>query len=233
MNNTEHKDIYKKLEGARKVRPSESFRTHFYSIIETETKKRAPSFSPFKLAFTGFALFIMAGTGLVAASQDSHPGSILYPVKEAVHKAKIVFSSDPIDKALLHLEKADENISDIEKSAADENKKDFEKSVEQYQENVEKARNESRRSNDSSAVEEELGRQAEKLSELERKVPTQAQTGLERALEVNQNREDNNGDVKGAENSINNSNNNSVESAGQNNRGGNNENRSNKNSDNL
>ena len=135
-------------------------------------------------------------------------------MRTAVHKAKIALSLNSDARVLLHLQEAQENIAEIEKSARDEDKKKLDKSVDKYEENVGKARLESEKSDEKEAelsvVENELGKQRERLRELEDKVPTQAQPAIERAIGAAQNNEHTTENVKGVQNSNNNSVGNSV-----------------------
>lgn len=236
MNNlNEFKDIIGNLKKLDQIGPSDAFRVRFDALIEESVRDyKAPRFTFLpKAALASILIFFLAGAGVIVAAEKSGPGDTLYPVKNAVHKAKIVLSSNPADKAVLYLEEAEENIAEIEKSAQHEDKKKFDKNVEEYEENIEKARKEYQKpnvqDNVSSQVQDTLDKQAEKLESLESKVPTQAQSGLERALEANQSRADNQGDVKGTENSNGNSGGNqNNDNSSIDNIGGNNENRGNK-----
>ncbi|GEM_PF-6328182 len=71
------------------------------------------------LAATTTALFVvLASSGVVAASSNSQPDHVLYPVKRTVERARLVMARDPDAKARLHADFADKRIEEMGVMAA-------------------------------------------------------------------------------------------------------------------
>jgi len=67
------------------------------------------------------AVSVLFGGGAAAAyaSQDALPGDALYPVKTVVEQAELTFTTDPVTKAELHLEFAQERVAEMQALAAE------------------------------------------------------------------------------------------------------------------
>jgi hypothetical protein len=203
----EHKEVIERLQTLKKIKPSRELVLRFDKILSSaHLRQDNQNFSLFpRIALVSLAVFLLGGLGIVRAAEGTSPGSFLYPVKEAVQKAKIVLSKNPSARALLHLEEAESSLSEIEKSVESKNNERLEKSVDKYEEHVGHVRRETQspqqQSGSSVKVEEAIGNQAEKLKSLGESVPVQAQSALERALEASQKGR---GDVRGSQNTNNN-----------------------------
>jgi hypothetical protein len=87
------------------------------------SRKRTWSFSSFlPLRWAGAAavlvlLVMVGGVGTVAASQNSVPGSALYPVKQLREDAGLWFASSPDEKVTIYSAYAQERASEIQKLA--------------------------------------------------------------------------------------------------------------------
>ncbi|MBI4201578.1 MAG: hypothetical protein HY532_00490 [Chloroflexi bacterium] len=64
-------------------------------------------------AATAAVFMVMASTGAVAASSNSEPGEVLYPIKRTVERARLVVARDPQTKAQLYMAFADRRLEEI------------------------------------------------------------------------------------------------------------------------
>jgi hypothetical protein len=204
MNNLhEYQDIIshiKKLEG---IKPSKEFKSRVDLMLSTNiqpSSRQVILASPFRLVAFSVLLFFISGVGVVGASEQSQPGSLLYPVKKAVREVRLALETNPRSRAILHIQKAEDNLKEIKQSVESNNNNRLEQNVNRYQENVNKAFQESQKSkqqnNTINRMEQSAGKQREVLQQIENRAPQQAQPALNRAIEAS---EKNQQEVRGAE----------------------------------
>lgn len=191
-----YQDIIKGLNQLKSITPSKQLRFRFESTLISALPSKQHNKSPlfgysFKFAVFMLVFFLLGGSGIALAAEHAQPGSLLYPVKQAVQEAKLAVTSNPDARALLHLEKAEDKIEEIKQSVSENNDEKLESSVKDYQDNVGKAIHETQKleeQEESTAkkVEQSLGNQAETLHELQNTAPIQAQPALEKAIEASQ-----------------------------------------------
>lgn len=81
-NEKNYQDIILKLKTLRSIKPDEDFKNRIYLRYSRKNKFNLFAFS--KLALAGLMGLFIFGSGVVAVSANSKPGSVLYPVKKAV-----------------------------------------------------------------------------------------------------------------------------------------------------
>lgn len=194
---TEFKDLIQNLSQLHSITPSKRFRFHVKNaLIPSLPVKQAFSHS----LFFGFSariaalvlVFLLFGTsGLVLAASESKPGSLLYPIKQVVQDAKLAIATNPTAKALLHLEKAQDKVEEMQQAVFDTKTEHFEQNVQEYKESINKAVEETKevetqKEDTAQTVNESLEKHTETLQQLQTIAPTQAQPALEKAIDASQ-----------------------------------------------
>jgi len=192
-----HKKLLNNLTSLQSITPSQKFKSHVENVLISSLSEKTYQRHKFfmglsirlALAILGFVIF--GGSGLVMASQDSNPGSTLYPIKQIVQDIKIAATSNPSSKALLHVEKAEDKIQEIGQSAEENNEEKLEERASDYQEIVgeviEDTQNiEAQNNNAAHSIVESLGNQTQTLKQLQNSSPANAQPALENAIEASQ-----------------------------------------------
>ncbi len=94
-------NIEKKLKTLQAIQPDGAFRDRLHAMVADLPDLRPRAAAPliaFRLAFVVVVLFVLGslGTGVLLAAKGSNPGSILYPLKQAVDTHHVPFFSIPV-----------------------------------------------------------------------------------------------------------------------------------------
>jgi len=192
-----YKKLITNLSSLQSITPRQIFKSHVENVLisslpsKTYRKDRFFLGLSIRLAFALLVFIIFGSSGLVLASQESNPGTVLYPIKQIVQDIKIAATSNPSSKALLHVEKAEDKIQEIRLSANENNEEKLEERASDYKEIVgeviEDTQNiEAQNNNAAHSIVESLGNQTQTLKELQNSSPANAQPALENAIEASQ-----------------------------------------------
>ncbi|MBI4187857.1 MAG: hypothetical protein HY529_01485 [Chloroflexi bacterium] len=100
-------------------------RYQLYSVLQNTAPKKSHSFFNWQpqwaVVLTAVLVFLLAGSGTVAAASSSMPDQVLYPVKLATEKVRLALTPSSIGKAELYARLADKRVEEIARMA-DESK---------------------------------------------------------------------------------------------------------------
>lgn len=195
MNNSkEDVNLINALSELRSIKPNKAFIDLMQGKIDRSIDIDNPSiFSAFtfslRLALLTLSIFIFSGSSVVLASQRSQPGDFLYPIKQIIRDAQISLSSNPSQKALLHLERSEDKIIEIKRSVKDGDLNQMKKSLNEYTETVEKVIQETKTSQDGSnliyeTVVDSLENQEKALQESKNHIPPEIQPAMDNAIDT-------------------------------------------------
>jgi len=190
----EYSDIIGQLKNLKMTKPSEKFKAHLMteltpSLPEFASTVHLPMFA-IRLALTTVLLVLLGGAGIVIASETSHPGNLLYPVKRVVEKAKIRLTQSPSHKTVLHLNNADKRIEELKETVKKDGDKEIKNVTSDYQSQVKEAVSEVKKiepENKDEAVKQagqRLGEQSKKLQEIQKAVPTNVVPLIQKAIDT-------------------------------------------------
>lgn len=194
---TEYTDLIKNLSQLKSVIPGDRFKSHVKSTLIPSLPIK-PNFNhmfffghSFRIAAIILAFLLLSSSGIVLAASESKPGSLLYPVKQVVQDAKLAITTNPTARALLHLEKAQDKVEEMQQTVFDTKTNQFEQNAQEYKENIKKAVEETKeietqRENTAQTVNTSLEKHTETLQQLQTVAPTQAQPALEKAIDASQ-----------------------------------------------
>lgn len=188
-----YQDTISKLASLKSIVPRPEFRSRFENLLIPALPSKAakvPLFGyAFRLAIIILAVIAFSSTGIVLAAEQSKPGALLYPIKQVVQDAKIALATNPTTKALLHLEKAQDKVEEMQRAVFNTQSDQFEQNAQDYKENISKAveetqQIETQKENTAQTINNSLEKHTEVLQQLQTVAPTQAQPGLEKALDA-------------------------------------------------
>lgn len=106
------------------------------SEINTAKVKRGFSFNPrWAITIAGILVFLLGGSGTLAAAASSMPDSALYPVKLATEEIQVKLTPSKIARAELFVKQADRRVAEIAYMANEDNPE----KVEQLTQSLDKA----------------------------------------------------------------------------------------------
>ena len=197
MNKQEdHKQIINQLSTFKTVKPAFSFKESLYrEILSFEKEPKTPHiFVPFynlRFAVIAVIVFLFSATGIAVASQNAPYGSFLYPVKHIVLSTRLSLAKDSGTKALLNMEKAEDQLMIIKDSVAKGDEKVTEDALNEYNQTVEKVLRETKSfaGETNSTVEtiaDTLGKQGRVLEEIKNEAPNNIHPAFNNAIDTSQ-----------------------------------------------
>lgn len=138
----------------------------------------------------GILLVILTtGSGAIVASEQSLPGSVLYPVKKAVEEVRLELTNDPALRAQLHVENADRRALELTETIHTESTQTLETVSADYTQEVHAAIEEIEKIENTKVtvaqnVTTHLETHTEVLQRVESNAPETAQAALQNAIEV-------------------------------------------------
>ena len=177
----EYKDIINKLSRLNQIVPRKQLKSHFESTLISALPDRQDCKLPlfgYSLRFMvlAFILILLGSSGIALAAEHATPGSLFYPLKQAVQDAKLAVLNNPAARTLFHLENTEDTATKTKQSVTNHDN--------------DMPQNESDKSaleTPKPAEQKVLGSQAEKANELRNSVPANA---LEKATRVSTNGQD-------------------------------------------
>jgi len=140
-------------------------------------------------------LALLGGGGLVVASDSARPGDALYGLEQAVESIRLAFTLAPEAQAKVHTSLASERIEEAISLAGTANREEhFEQALARYQEHLQKAQEKAAEAQSQGKDVEEIQailaenalRHQEVLEGVYERVPEQAKSAIERAIENSQ-----------------------------------------------
>lgn len=190
----EYKDVIAKLEELHAVHASETVRNRVRHVFvpSLPSKKRSYSifaFPAIRVVVLLFALLIVSGSGMVLAAKDTRPGELLYPVKHFVEDMQLTWTSNPAEKATIHLNKADKNVQDIKQAADKKDTTHMNQAAKEYEKEVQEVKNagkDAARNNQElhNTINQHLQQNTKQLQQVREVVPTTAQSAIQHAIDV-------------------------------------------------
>lgn len=177
-------------------------RQRLLGAVEAKRLTSAPRWFPFmspewanfgRLLVRAVAVLVVAallGSGVVAASAKSLPGSLLYPVKVAAERVQMVLTFDKASRAKLNLKFVERRLGEVKALTAKSRGKNIARPLLEMNRNLEEAQKEGsgvsgeQRQKVLQKIIEITERQQTVLKSVRAKVPEQAKDAVSHALEV-------------------------------------------------
>lgn len=171
-------ELIKKIQGLREIKPKKEW----VFLTKSQILGEAPSsisnighrmsnmsnilfFPKYKVVLAP-VLAIFALIGVLALSQNSLPGDILYSVKKLTEKGQAVFVSDT-NKSKYQLEQANKRLEDLNKIAEQNQVKKLAPAIDEFQKSLAQA---TKNLKETSKIDKEIIDQAKKIVENKEKV---------------------------------------------------------------
>lgn len=188
-----YKNIIRDLSELRSVKPTPAFRSRLEQIVFASLPQEKYLYNKYLLPYSfrvltlTFILLLFSGLGIVSASQNAIPGSVLYPVRQLVLDTKIYFTSDSGEKAILNLEKSENKIEEIKTSVSVGNDEKLENAINAYKQTIDEVAKETKSFNEKNSettdnIVNSLGRQEQTLQEIKNIVPENRKPAINNAI---------------------------------------------------
>ena len=205
----EYKTLLNNLKSLKTTKPSDSFKESLYSLIVNlpdEKTHKSFLFIPFhnlRLAAIAILIFFISGTGVAIASQNAQPGSIFYPIRQAMIEARISFSTKPQEKAVLNMEKSQIKLLEIEKFIDEKENEKVESALYDYGKSLKDVKKEtdSFKKADNETTEKiikGLEKQERTLEQIMENAPENSKEPLQKAIDAASEAKENTSQVQGS-----------------------------------